>query len=290
MALGAGLLMAVGTLTLAAVPVGASTLDGVATTASPDSTTYLASGGSETPFTVSLPAQAACSGDSESDGYRVYSYLVEPGTNVTTVTFPDNLPNTSDNQYGLVEADGTYWGDENTAPSTGQIINIPNDLEWGPLVSNDGVGLSTLLYQDSNTQGVWEAGIACTNSGGTVTDYWNTQVLFTSSSSDPNRFVWDANPGPAAFEIMSSSPLPAATLGSSYSDTLYAANGPTPYKWKATGLPKGLKISASTGVISGKTSTKDKAEVYSVKVTVTADIKKPKTTATGTFSLTLNAA
>lgn len=188
---------------------GASTLGGVATTASPASTNYLASGGSETPFTVSLPAQAACSGDSRSDGYRVFSYLVEPSVNVATITFHGGLPDTSANQYGLVEADGTYWGDKNTAPLTGEIIEIPNDFEWGPLISDDGVALDTLLYQEGNTSGVWEAGIACTNNTGTVTDYWNTQVTFTASSSGPNHLLWSAVAGP---QVSATSRSPGAGL------------------------------------------------------------------------------
>jgi putative Ig domain-containing protein len=366
-----GLLVAVGALTVTApATAGAATLDGVATTASPGTTNYLASGGSQTPFTVSLPAQAACSGDTATKGYHVYSYLVEKGTNVTTVTFI-NTPSVG---YGLVNNVGTYYGAANTAPTTGQIIGIPNNFEWGPLVSNDGVTLDTLLYQNGNTSGVWEAGLACANSSGTLTDYWNTEVTFTAFGFDPNKFVWSAVPGPsgsavpaftsanstsftegqsnsftptasgnpaptitesgtlpsgvtftsgsltgtptqtgtfpivftatngignpatqnftltvvtAGFHISSTSPLPAATIGQSYSDTLTATGGPTPYTWKVTGLPKGLKVNKTTGTISGTPSNKDAVKTYSVSVTV-KDHAKPKGTATGTFSLTLN--
>jgi hypothetical protein len=282
-----GLLVAAVAVAVAAPGVaGASTLDGVATIASPGTTTELPSGGSTTQFTISLPPQAACSGDTETDGYHVFSYLVEAGTSVTGITFPDNLPNTADNQYGLVEADGTYWGAKNTAPSTGQIINIPNDFEWGPLVSSDHVALKTLLYGKKNKTGAWDAGLACTNTSGTVTDYWLTQVTFTSSTSDPNGFTWSAIPG--SFRVTTTS-LPAATIGQSYSTTVSAAGGTTPYKVKATGLPKGLKMASTTGTISGTPSTKDKAEAYSVSVTVT-DAAKPKGTATAALSLTLNAA
>jgi hypothetical protein len=353
---------------------GASTLDGVATTASPGTSSYLASGGSTTPFTVSLPAQAACSGDSATNGYRVFSYLVEAGTNVATITFPSGEPNFGSNQYGLIESDGNFWEDQNTAPTTGQIIGIPNDFEWEALITK-GLALNSLLYQNSNTSGVWEGGIACTNSSGTVSDYWNTQITFSHSGTDPNHFDWSAVPGPAGsavpaftsannttftegqsnsftptatgtpaptiteqgtlptgvtftsgslsgdpsqtgtfpitftatngignpavqnftltvsgggFHITSTSPLPAATIGQAYSDTLQATGGPTPYKWKATGLPKGLKINKTSGAISGTPGKKDAVKTYTVAVTVT-DHKKPKDTATGSFSLTLNA-
>ena len=96
--------------------------------------------------------------------------------------------------YGLVTSTGKYYGAVNTAIGTGQIISIPNDLEFAPLLSK-GVSLDTLLYADGNTDGVWEAGIACANSSGAVTDYWNTEVTFTASGTDPNGFVWSDTPG-----------------------------------------------------------------------------------------------
>jgi hypothetical protein len=218
------LAVAVGSIT-----AGASTLDGVATTAGPGTSSYLDAGGSETEFTVSLPAQAACSGNSRSDGYRVFSYLVEPSVNISTITFHGGLADTSANQYGLVEADGTYWGDKNTAPSTGEIIQIPNDFEWGPLVSDDGVALDTLLYQDGNTSGVWDAGIACTNIAGTVTDFWNTQVTFTASSSLPNHFAWSAVPGQQV-SVTSGPPdaVPPGHSGSPPPTTAPSTTPPTP--------------------------------------------------------------
>jgi hypothetical protein len=45
--------------------------------------------------------------------------------------------------------------------------------------------------------------------------------------------------------------LPAGTVGTGYSATLKASGGETPYTWSATGLPTGLKITPSTGAISG---------------------------------------
>src|ERR1700689_3536820 len=74
-----------------AAPASASTLDGVATITDP-SGTFLASGGSADPFSVALPTNAACTGDTASDGYHVYSYLVQQGTDVGTLTAVGNNP------------------------------------------------------------------------------------------------------------------------------------------------------------------------------------------------------
>jgi hypothetical protein len=179
-----------GVLALCAAPATAyaSTLNGTATITDP-ADNPLASGGSGTSFTVTLPAQAACTGDSASGGYHVFSYLVPQGTSPTSVNFSTEDPSTG---FGFFSSSGTYYGAANTAVTTGQIIGIP-DFEWGPAVVSDSL-LPTLLY-NGGTSGVWEAGIACANSSGVVTDYWNTEITFTASQSDPDGFVWADVPG-----------------------------------------------------------------------------------------------
>lgn len=46
--------------------------------------------------------------------------------------------------------------------------------------------------------------------------------------------------------------LPAVTAGDAYSATLAAEGGRTPYTWSVTGLPEGLALNASGGIISGR--------------------------------------
>jgi len=290
-----GLLAAVttlATLVLAgATPASASTLGGIATIAAPAGLAPITSGGSTTPFTVSLPAQAACDADTATHGYHVYSYLVPQGTSLSGVTF-ESFPSTG---YGLVDNTGDYYGPVNTAIGTGQVVTIPNDFEWGPLVADDGVTLSQLLYTGSGKKaaGIWEAGLACANTSGALSDNWNTQVTFSASATDPNGFVWTAVPGLAIVTTsLSSNP---ATIGTPYTATISAVGGIPAYKWKVTSgaLPKGLKLSSSTGVISGTVKAGKTAPApgpYTFTVTVTDHTKKVKSTATATFTLTLLAA
>jgi eukaryotic-like serine/threonine-protein kinase len=60
--------------------------------------------------------------------------------------------------------------------------------------------------------------------------------------------------------------LPGAIQGGSYSTTISAGGGQTPYTWSASGLPGALAINPSTGTISG---TAPAAGRYTFSVTVT---------------------
>ncbi len=281
-------------------PASASTLNGIATIAQPGTSTALTSGDSAALFTVSLPAQASCDGDTATDGYHVYSYLVKQGTALSGVTF-HTFPSEG---FGLVDPTGSYYGPTNTAIGTGQIVSIPNDFEWAPLVADDNVPLSTLLYAGSgaSASGVWEAGLLCANSSGEVTDNWNTQVTFFASSSSTQGFAWSTLPG---LQISTLS-LPDATPGASYGPVQLQTIGDTAgatFKWKKlTALPKGLKLTGS-GLLQGTPNAKKvlPGSTLTVSVTVTEKAttfvdtggKKPtkvKTQTTVSKNLTLHIA
>jgi hypothetical protein len=63
-------------------------------------------------------------------------------------------------------------------------------------------------------------------------------------------------PPPAPVTITTSS-LPSARRNKNYSETLTAAGGTKPYAWSiaAGGLPPGLSLNGTTGVISGRATT-----------------------------------
>src|SRR5206468_2266952 len=116
-----------------------------------------------------------CAGDTSTGGYHVYSYLVQSGTDVSTVTF-NGQPSAG---YGILTSSGNYYGTANTAIG-GQVVNIPNDFQWSQLTDSNGFGLTLgeLLYT-SGTSGAYEAGLVCADTNGHVTNSWSTPVYFT---------------------------------------------------------------------------------------------------------------
>src|SRR5271165_1791383 len=91
---------------------------------------------------------------------------------------------------------------------------------------------------------------------------------------------------------ITANPLDGAFVGHPYSTTLAATGGNAPYTWKiASGSPKppkGLKLSKSTGVISGTPNKHAVTSTFTVEVLDTK-VGKPKTqnTATATFTITI---
>ena len=88
-----------------------------------------------------------------------------------------------------------------------------------------------------------------------------------------------------SLSILTTSPLPAATAGQSYSTSLAAAGGTPPYRWAVgNGFPAGLSLDPQSGAITGTPSTPG-AFSFTVQVTDTA-----QAVGTANFSLTVNPA
>ena len=117
-------------------------------------------------------------------------------------------------------------------------------------------------------------------SGGVALYSWNNNMSFYD-----NVLVNSYRSQPKALEIATTS-LPAGQIGTSYSQTLTATGGTTPYQWQITegALPSGLTLSGST--ISG---TPGGAGTFNFKVRV-SDSGEPVQSATRNLSLTINAA
>ena len=86
--------------------------------------------------------------------------------------------------------------------------------------------------------------------------------------------------------VITTASLANATAGSSYSASITASGGTTPYTFKATGLPSGLSIGSSTGAITG-TPAQSSVGTASVVITVTDSTQPTAQSTTATLSLTV---
>ncbi len=155
----------------------------------------LAAGGSAEQFTLTLPSGAACPGDSATGGYQVYSYLVPQSTDLSTLNFKGGHPSVG---LGLFTA-GAYYHANTAVGSPALIYNIPSNFSFDAVFQK--TNLNTLLNGGSSA--VWELGLACgnVNANGALSNFWNTEVTFTASSSDSDGFMWSDTPGATTPEV-----------------------------------------------------------------------------------------
>jgi Putative Ig domain len=155
-----------------------------------------------------------------------------------------------------------------TTPYTYAATGLPSGLSIGP---STGAITGTPAQSAAGT-----ATIAVT-----VTD--STQPKAQSASANLSLTI-----SPAKLAISTAS-LPPATVDVSYTATIAATGGATPYTFSATNLPEGLSIGTSTGVITGSPAgTSEGTATVVIKVT---DSSLPtQQSATANLSLTVNPA
>lgn len=152
--------------------------------------TPLTSGTTATPFSLQLPAQAACPGDSNNGGYRVQSYMVPASVDPATLQFGSvgPVPTGTGNKFrqALFDVNTNQYVNAQTAMAThpggpGPIINIP------------AFNFSVFKAGDVPA-GLYNAGIACTKgppSSSQLDKYWNAQMKVTAG---PGGVAW-STPG-----------------------------------------------------------------------------------------------
>jgi hypothetical protein len=185
----AGRAIAIGALVLTSVVVGLApaafatgTRAGDAVPTNPGTDAPVTSGGSSTAWTLKLPSGAACSGDSATHAYHVYSYIVPASVDPGTLTFNASSGPSTGNP--LVDSTGTAYLAANTAQTTGQIIQIPT-FNFNLFATTDQGGTKLVL-----PPGDYKAGLACATTLGQGDKYWSNLFTFTANSSDPNGEVW----------------------------------------------------------------------------------------------------
>jgi subtilisin family serine protease len=157
-------------------------------------------------------------------------------------------------------------------------------------VQFDGGSWQTVWSLDSKTpsEKAWTEAGPITIPVPTGASVMRIKFLFDSVDSYGNDYLgWliddisISGPEPVTLRITTQG-LPSGTVNQAYSATLSAAGGTPPYEWTATGLPAGLSLNSSTGVLSGTPTT---SGTSSVTVTVTDSASE---TASREYQLAVN--
>jgi len=226
-----------------------------------------------TGLTLTWPPASSAAGISGYDIYQgatllstvagsVYSYNVAGLTQGASYAFSVQALDSSGNQSTPLTL----------SPSTNSGISITTNLPAatvntsysGSLTANGGTG--SYIWQVPDLPEGLTLG-ANGSISGTPTVIGSTAVTATvyDSSGQSAALNFSFRVNPAALSITTTS-LTGATVNTSYSATLTASGGKTPYNWSATGLPNNLTIDSSTGAING---TPTVTGTYMVNVTLT---------------------
>lgn len=142
----------------------------------------LASGGSSTPFSLRLPAGAACPGDSANGNYRVQSFIVPAGVDPAALTYESQKP-AGEGRWALYDVETTPYAQvltemATTAGEPGRIMPLPP--------------LSFAVFDPGMfPNGRYRIGVACTEWSETRR-HWDTEIDIIADPSDaPAQLRWE---------------------------------------------------------------------------------------------------
>ena len=144
----------------------------------PDTGAPLNSGGSKTFFQMDVHgAFGKCPGDTAHGEYLVYTYFVPKGVDPGSVSYTI-VPQ---GHLGMIASEA-YVGALDTIKNTAAVPPLPGNFVFSRWTPSD-------LFPAGSSSATWEAGVACVKFGRTIR-YWNVEIGFTASKSDPGGFVW----------------------------------------------------------------------------------------------------
>lgn len=168
---------------------------GPAVVVTPDTSTSsplapLSTGGSATPFTLKVPAMAACAGDSTTGGYRVESFLVPATVDPATLTFGSQGPTASGTEFRkpLYDTSGSPYVKKVTQNATPPAVT-------GQL--NQAPAFDFAIYAPGDIPaGTYRIGLACTRGPVSATQldrYWSARLTVVANPADsPAQITWTA--------------------------------------------------------------------------------------------------
>ena len=254
---------------------------------------YLCEINADTPGAATVETWPSTSGfvaaaqDALGSGANLYLMVLSPTAEATPRPEDDGFPTEFfqfDDETATPPANRpaltlTYTTTEPPIISNPGTIYVSSQYPWAPptlsIFNQDG----TTTYTGGGVPGL------SISSTGTITGTPTGSGIFTVTATNAN------GTGSRSFAVnmgsapnITSSLVANALVGSSFTYALTASNSPTSYQ--ATGLPDGLVINSSTGVISG-TPSPDSSGTAAYSVTVTAT--NAYGVGTSTLALTVNA-
>lgn len=147
----------------------------------PDTSERLSEGGSATVFTLRLPDDASCPGDSANDQYRVQSFIVPVADDLGALTYETIKPE-GDGRWALYDTDTRPVVHALTEPNNGG--GQPGRIGGIPPFS------FAVFPPGELPDGTYHIGIACSLFKETVR-HWATQLVLTAAPADePGRLRW----------------------------------------------------------------------------------------------------
>jgi len=154
-------------------------------------------------------------------GNNTFMAVGDSGTILTSqdgITWTSRTSGTTKQLWGVTYGNNTFV----VVGVSGTILTSPDGISWTNRISGTTIGLYGVTYGNNTFVAVGGSGTILQSD--TLTQ---SQLTITSTS------------------------LVFGTVGLPYNVTLTASGGTSPFTWSATGLPTGLNINTSTGVISG---------------------------------------
>jgi uncharacterized membrane protein YgcG len=206
---------------------------------------------STTPFTIILPGMAACSKDSATGQYTINSYVVDNKlvSNPGTLTFPGNTP--SQGTVLLQNNSGSPYSGEQTVPVTAVVPNPPQ-FNWDNFAGAFGADAAAgqPLYP-----GTFNVGIMCVDNHASPDEWWNAQITFAASATDPSGFTWEVTPAVAPPPTTTTTTKPKSTttttVHGSTTTTPGGSTTTTPGATTTSTAPTGVSGTGGSGGASG---------------------------------------
>jgi hypothetical protein len=231
-----------------------------ATVGSPYSQQFQASGGQQ-PYTWSVTAGSIAPLTLNATTGILQGTPTAPGTLSFTVQVTDAAKNSSSQPFSLtVTTPPLVISTSVTLPSAAVGISYSQQF-----TATGGLSPYTWTVASGAVPGLTLDPNAGVLSGTpTTAGSYSPVIQVTDSAMNTASRTFQLTVNAAALQITTTS-LPSGTAGASYSATVAAVGGTTPYTWSAAGLPSGLTTNAATGAISG---TSTLAGTFQVTVTV----------------------